>query len=497
MNINPLKPQLSMKRHTVVICLLFISMMLGCSRCRKEKEVYSVPKYEKGIILTPKPGVSKDSALRYLEQVGKVLGRNFQNSIEFCLPCDSAIFIIKDLTYNDITVFANTQGSGVSKPTPPDPGATGEWGPMYYSVDFTMQVPPPSDTITQSTDNKWDGQIEEPPLNATPLIVGVLDTGVDTLFAKKYQPTSLNTCFKDGKFGWNFIGKNAQFNDDFGVGPGSGGTIHSGHGTPVSGFVVQQANGKVPIKILPVKVLNSQGTCGLFEVLCGMAYAKKAGAKIINASLGFYSSYNDGAKLFKQFIDNLTKDSVIIVAAAGNANAYEDSIAVKVTKSIAAGEERNLDKHLFFPAAFSESNPNIITVTTILHNASPKAVSPKQNFSKSKVQIGVMADETARFADPFKRPNTWEGSSFATPIATGLIASVFSSPTNYFNANGVLNRNKLFQNLQVVATAGNMSFVVNNSIDTIPRYIIAQKSRRFVLYRNLRLTNNGTAVGKP
>ena len=133
------------------------------------------------------------------------------------------------------------------------------------------------------------------------ILVGVLDTGIvdhTDLPQGKAWGTGLNCTSEDSFF-------------DHG----------SGHGIHVSGIIGAREDGKGIVgvapecTILPIKVLNSDGSGSYEAIAKGLRYAIDANCDIINLSLGAPSQP-------PQEIHNLIKEAaqkgIIIVAAAGN-----------------------------------------------------------------------------------------------------------------------------------------------------------------------------------
>ncbi len=109
--------------------------------------------------------------------------------------------------------------------------------------------------------------------------------------------------------GQSFVPGSAGPNDDF------------GHGTHVAGAIGALTNNGVGIagvaphvKLLPIKVLDSQGLGTLDVVVAGIQAAKEAGVRVINMSLASQVS----SSLQDQVIDQCVKAGIIVVAAAGN-----------------------------------------------------------------------------------------------------------------------------------------------------------------------------------
>jgi thermitase len=84
-----------------------------------------------------------------------------------------------------------------------------------------------------------------------------------------------------------------------------------GHGTHVAGIVGLVAP---EAKIMPLRVLNSDGYGYAFAIAEAIAYADRNGANVINLSL----STPEQSQLLANAISNATRNGTVVVAAAGN-----------------------------------------------------------------------------------------------------------------------------------------------------------------------------------
>lgn len=110
------------------------------------------------------------------------------------------------------------------------------------------------------------------------------------------------------------------------VDPGSalGGSVF--HGTHVAGTIAASGNnglggaGVAPsARLLPVRVLDENGTGTLADVITGINWAVENGADVINLSLGSSAAPPN----LKTAVENAASAGVLIVAAAGNAPTQE------------------------------------------------------------------------------------------------------------------------------------------------------------------------------
>ena len=143
------------------------------------------------------------------------------------------------------------------------------------------------------------------------VIVAVLDTGVayENYDVYKKAPDLENTYFAPG---YDFVNNDDHPNDD------------NAHGTHVAGTLAQSTNNKLGVAgiaygctIMPVKVLNKEGSGTLQQLVDGIYFATDHGAKVISMSLGFNPGENPGKPL-AHALDYAYGKGVTIVAAAGN-----------------------------------------------------------------------------------------------------------------------------------------------------------------------------------
>ncbi len=125
-------------------------------------------------------------------------------------------------------------------------------------------------------------------------VVAVIDTGV-------YAGHELLS----GKVlaGYDFVNNDWDADDDNML----------GHGTHVAGIIAMVA-GQQPVRVLPVKVLNAEGSGYDSAIADGIYYAVDRGADVINLSLGGPGS----SPVLEEAVRYAVDQGVVVVAAAGN-----------------------------------------------------------------------------------------------------------------------------------------------------------------------------------
>ncbi|MEY4901146.1 MAG: hypothetical protein RI895_1568 [Actinomycetota bacterium] len=125
---------------------------------------------------------------------------------------------------------------------------------------------------------------------------------------------------------------------------GTGVNDENGHGTHVAGIIAAKKDGlgvtgvAPGVTILPLRVLDANGSGYLSDVAAAIDYARLNGAKVINMSLGGTTDFS----LIKEAVNRAVAAGVIVIAAAGNSGypaspsfpaAYPNVIAVAATTS--------------------------------------------------------------------------------------------------------------------------------------------------------------------
>jgi Subtilase family len=459
----------------IILLLIFIFLLFRCChRCHRPPYSRQARASDNQMIIWKDPDSSAMAFQSWLNKFKDTVRQYGEiTDSTFCPTCDSTLTRISG---PGPLIYMQQQLSGGSGGTPT--GGVGHNGPAYYCTNLAIHAPEqsrlaidgrfydsiyytvePGKAIGYSLSNLSSYPRPEAPSAVTSMTapggpapapgaitVAVFDTGIDSTLRSKYVLGNTQSCNPDARssHGWNFISDNANTLDD----------DSAQHGSNVTMFILDQVTQYNPgsVNILPVKVLDNKGAGTLYGLLCGIAYAANSGAKVFNASLGFYY-YTDSVAasvavpLLSKYLQHyLRPNGIVLVAAAGNQDSAEDA-RYNALKGYATANPRNLDSNYFYPASFATTaDPNfnnVFAVTTV--SLDSDKVSPQQNFSANAVDFGVncdwilndtLANGTILPEYVFARPlfgtkigdsiPTVTGSSYAAPIITGRIAAEYA-----------------------------------------------------------------------
>ncbi|GAB2599584.1 hypothetical protein Aab01nite_76030 [Paractinoplanes abujensis] len=233
---------------------------------------------------------------------------------------------------------------------------------------------------------------------ATPITVAVIDTGVAN------EGDLVGALVP----GYDFVNKDASPADD------------EGHGTAVAALIAARGNngqGMAGVcwtcKIMPVKVLDSEGSGWDSDVAKGIIWAVQKGARILNLSLGSPQS----TKVLADAVAYANMNGALVVAAAGNAGntvkqypgAYGDVLTVAATNRC--------------PAFASDPDCTSGTTTRSAFSSYNKA---------GDSWVDVAAPGTVLSMDRFGNYSSGiQGTSFSSPIVAGAAALIKSQHPNY------------------------------------------------------------------
>jgi serine protease len=190
---------------------------------------------------------------------------------------------------------------------PDDEGAghsPGDWQELQWNFVGPFGVNAPEAWSNVAADGAPGGQ---------GVVVAVLDTGV--AYANR-GPFRRSPDFSRYTFvkGYDFVAKNPYPND------------RNGHGTFVAGTIAEETNNRYGLtglafgaRIMPVRVLDSQGEGEASTIAEGVMFAVEHHAQVINLSLEFSPGVtaSDIPELIRA-INYAHRHNVLVVAAAGN-----------------------------------------------------------------------------------------------------------------------------------------------------------------------------------
>ncbi|HXA55193.1 MAG TPA: S8 family serine peptidase [Solirubrobacteraceae bacterium] len=305
-----------------------------------------------------------------------------------------------------------TAANAAGEPFPNDPGLAkvpGGWRSLQWNFDGTFGVEAPG---------AWRNLIADHRAGGRGVVVAVLDTGV--AYANR-GPFRISPDFYRYQFvaGWDFVAHNRFPND------------RNGHGTDVAATIAEATNnGKgltglaYGVRIMPVRVLDSEGNGDAATIAKGVRFAVNHGARVINLSLEFPGGIT--ASDIPELISALRyahRHGVVLVGAAGNeahaAAAYparaEGVIAVGASTEhgcLASYTNFGTDVALVAPGGGPDANlPGD-------PNCQPDLASGRDVF-----QVTFLGTSPRRFGIP----GGYEGTSMATPHVAAAAAMIIAS----------------------------------------------------------------------
>lgn len=266
------------------------------------------------------------------------------------------------------------------------------------------------------------------------VVVAVIDSGVDinhidlkdNIWTNPHP--GLNSEYPDDIHGWNFVDNNNNVipNIDTGCLSEKKCTMEGiNHGTVVAGIIAATANNGEGIagiansvKIMPLKVLNSNGGGNVNDVIRAINYAVDNGASVINMS--FVGITNNTA--LEATIKNAVASGVVFVVASGN-NAKDGGI--------------NLDENPLYPICFDNDEDNFIIGVSALNNDNSRAFFA--NYGDSCIDVSAPGIDI--FSTTVYKPQHssftsyyngyWTGTSVAAPMVSATAAIIKSINKNF------------------------------------------------------------------
>ncbi len=219
--------------------------------------------------------------------------------------------------------IAHADGAGY---IPDDPGrghVRGGWQRLQWNFLSKAGINAPK---------AWANLIAEHHPGGRGVTVAILDTGVAY---RKWHHFRRSPDFNRTRFvhPYDFVDHNAYPLD------------REGHGTFVAGTVAESTNNGIGLtglaygaSIMPVRVLDAQGTGDAATISRGIRYAVKHGARVINMSLEFTPDVTGGD--IPDIIDAIkfaTRHRVVVVAASGNEGVRQIAYPARESSAISVG----------------------------------------------------------------------------------------------------------------------------------------------------------------
>lgn len=237
--------------------------------------------------------------------------------------------------------------------------------------------------------------------------IAVIDTGIAyENYGWSYRQASdlAETCFAAG---YDFVNNDSHPNDD------------EGHGTHVAGTVAQSTNNNLGVAgvafdacLMPVKVLNSNGSGSYANVAEGIIWAADNGAQVINLSLGGSANSNT----LRDAVAYAYNNGVTVVAAAGNDSSSNLSYPAAYDDYVMAVGATQYDQSL---APYSNYGPSL------------DLVAPGGNNDLDQNNDGYVDGVLQQTFSKSGWRTSWgyyfmEGTSMASPHLAGVAALVIA-----------------------------------------------------------------------
>jgi serine protease len=234
------------------------------------------------------------------------------------------------------------------------------------------------------------------------MTVAVIDTGIAYEDNGEFRVVP---DLKGAKFakGYDFVNDDDHPNDDH------------GHGTHVAGTIAQRTNNAEGVAgiafeatLMPIKVLDANGTGSSSDIADAIRWAADHGAKVLNLSLGG----GGRSEVLGAAVEYARKKGAVVVCAAGNAGrgvveypaAYPGAVAVS-----AVGPSGTL-------ASYSSWGKEI------------DIAAPGGDIRRSGRQEDGVLQNTIAGGDPGKSVYAYfQGTSMATPHVAGVAALLFAA----------------------------------------------------------------------
>jgi serine protease len=302
---------------------------------------------------------------------------------------------------------AHTSGAFV----PDDVGAgttPGGWQELQWNLSGPFGIRAPE---------AWSNLIADGAPGGTGVTVAVLDTGVAYTDRGRFRRSPDFGRFQFVK-GYDFVDHDPYPND------------RNGHGTFVAGVIAEETNNHTGLtgiaygaRIMPVRVLDTEGEGEASTIAEGVRYAVRHGARIINLSLEFSPGVT--AADIPELIEALRyahRRGVLVVAAAGNEGHAAIAYPARAPDVLSVGATPDTG----CLAAYSNDGSGL---TMVAPGGGPDADLPgdpncnPEDSGRDVYQMTFVGNSVNRFG----LPGGYEGTSMATPHVSAVAALVIAS----------------------------------------------------------------------
>jgi hypothetical protein len=299
--------------------------------------------------------------------------------------------------------------------------STGSWGQKYADQWGLHRI-----GFDASPQSAW----RLVPRDAAPVIVAVVDTGLDwnhknidwnniwrnSNEVDKNKVDDDKNGYVDDIMGWDFYGSDNKPWD------------YDGHGTFVTGLLTASWKEKSGIagvnplaRIMVVKALNNFGHTRSSYIAQAITYAANNGARVINLSVGGKTM----TKVEKAAIDYAYSKGVVIVAAAGNEGIDISGFGIAASDKVISVAATGMDDER---ANFS--NWGKVSV------AAPGVDILSLRARRTDVMLSVDSKTYKpgdAFVGPDRRYYRASGTSFSAPLVTGLASLMIAKDPSLSN----------------------------------------------------------------
>ncbi|MHB8659372.1 MAG: S8 family serine peptidase [Solirubrobacteraceae bacterium] len=272
----------------------------------------------------------------------------------------------------------------------------------------------------------WANLIADHRAGGRGVVVAVLDTGV--AFRKwrqfKASPDFAGTRFVDP---CDLVAGTIRRNRCTNVFP----LDREGHGTFVTGTIAEATNNRLGVtglaygaSIMPVRILDADGTGDAGTIGRGIRYAVGHGAQVINLSLEF--SLDVSATDIPEIISALhyaRAHGVAVVAAAGNDSGQQIAYPARTSTVISVGAT-TLDRCL---ADYSNVGAGLDLVAPGGGDDTSLLSDPDCHPNRELPDVYQMTFNDSAYPNRFGLPSGWYGTSMSAPVVSASAALVIAS----------------------------------------------------------------------